>query len=131
VTPAASFRLPPARRLVGVLALLLSAGYAVDAWQTLSMGRWHKPGAAIFPLAVGALLAISGVLVLLERHGGASDPTPATFSLPADGARGVCDLFPCHAGHRQHDRVGAVSPGDDKVQIPAGSWCRASSPDRY
>jgi hypothetical protein len=78
-----SFRLPPARRIVGVLALLLAAVYAVDAWQTLSMGRWHKPGAAIFPIALGLLLAISAISVLLERHGGANDPMPATFALPA------------------------------------------------
>jgi tripartite tricarboxylate transporter TctB family protein len=82
VTPARSLRLPPARRVVGVLALLLAAVYAVDAWQTLSMGRWHKPGAAIFPIAVGLLLAISAISVLLERHGGTDDPVPATFSLP-------------------------------------------------
>ena len=80
---ASSFRLPPARRIVGVLALLLAAVYAVDAWQTLSMGRWHKPGAAIFPIALGLLLAISAISVLLERHGDANDPMPATFPLPA------------------------------------------------
>jgi len=83
VTAITSFRLPPARRIVGVLALLLSAVYTVDAWQTLSIGRWHKPGAAIFPIAVGLLLAISAISVLLERHGGADDPMPATFSLPS------------------------------------------------
>jgi hypothetical protein len=83
VTPARSFGLPPARRIVGVLALLLAAVYTAGAWQTLSMGRWHKPGAAIFPIAVGLLLAISAVSVLLERHRGAEDPMPATFSMPA------------------------------------------------
>jgi hypothetical protein len=83
VTTVSSFRLPPARRIVGVLALLLGAIYIAGAWQTLSMGRWHKPGAAIFPIAVGVLLAISAISVLLEKHGGASDPMPATFSLPA------------------------------------------------
>ncbi len=83
MTPARSFGLPPARRIVGVIALLLAAAYTVDAWQTLSMGRWHKPGAAIFPIAVGLLLAISVFSVLLERHGGTEDPMPATFSLPA------------------------------------------------
>ena len=83
MTAITSFRLPPARRIVGVLALLLSAVYTVDAWQTLSIGRWHKPGAAIFPIAVGLLLAISAISVLLERHGGADDPMPATFSLPS------------------------------------------------
>jgi Tripartite tricarboxylate transporter TctB family len=83
VTPAKRLGLPPARRVVGVLALLLAAVYTAGAWQTLSMGRWHKPGAAIFPIAVGLLLAISAVSVLLERRGGADDPMPATFSLPA------------------------------------------------
>jgi len=83
VTPARSFGLPPARRFTGLLALLLAAIYMVDAWQTLSVGRWHKPGAAIFPIAVGALLALSAISVLLEKHGGADDPMPATFSLPA------------------------------------------------
>jgi hypothetical protein len=83
VTPTTSFGLPRARRLIGLLALLLAAGYTVDAWQTLSVGRWHKPGAAIFPIAVGLLLAISAISVLLEKHGGADDPMPATFSLPA------------------------------------------------
>ena len=83
MTPAERFGLPPARRIVGVLGLLLAAVYTVDAWQTLSMGRWHKPGAAIFPIAVGLLLAISALSVLLERHRGADDPMPATFSLPA------------------------------------------------
>jgi hypothetical protein len=83
VTPTTSFGLPRARRLVGLLALLLAAVYVADAWQTLSVGRWHKPGAAIFPIAVGLLLAISAISVLLEKHGGADDPMPATFSLPA------------------------------------------------
>ena len=83
MTPTRSFRLPPARRFTGLLALLLAAVYVVDAWQTLSVGRWHKPGAAIFPIAVGALLALSAISVLLEKHGGADDPMPATFSLPA------------------------------------------------
>ena len=62
---------------------LLAAAYAVDAWQTLSFGRWHKPGAAIFPIAVAALMALSAISVLLERNGDADDPMPATFALPA------------------------------------------------
>lgn len=83
MTPTTSFGLPRARRLVGLLALLLAGTYGIDAWQTLSVGRWHKPGAAIFPIAVAALLAISAISVLLERHGGTDDPMPATLSLPA------------------------------------------------
>ena len=85
MTPARSLALRPARRFSGLLALLLAAVYVVDAWQTLSFARWHKPGAAIFPIAVAALMAISAISVLLEKHGGADDPMPATFALP-DGA---------------------------------------------
>jgi hypothetical protein len=83
VTPARSFPLPRARRVTALLALLLAAAYVTNAWQTLSLGRWHKPGAAIFPIAVGVLLAISAISVLLERHDGAGQDGPATFSLPA------------------------------------------------
>ena len=83
MTPARRFGLPPARRFAGLLALLLAGTYAFDAWQTLSFGRWHKPGAAILPIAVAALMALSAISVLLERHGGADDAMPATFSLPA------------------------------------------------
>ena len=83
MTPARRFGLPPARRFTGLLALLLAGTYAFDAWQTLSFGRWHKPGAAIFPIAVAALMALSAISVLLERHGGVDDPMPATFALPA------------------------------------------------
>ena len=85
MTPARSFGLPPARRFTGLLALLLATAYAFDAWQTLSFGRWHKPGAAIFPMAVAALMALAAISVLLERHRGTDDPMPASFSLP-DGA---------------------------------------------
>jgi hypothetical protein len=54
-----------------------------NAWQTLSVGRWHKPGAAIFPIVLGALLAISGLSVLFERRGSGDGAMPATFTLPA------------------------------------------------
>jgi putative tricarboxylic transport membrane protein len=83
VTPARSFSLPAARRITALLALLLSALYVTNTWQTLSVGRWHKPGAAIFPIALGALLAISGLSVLFERHGDDDGAMPASFALPA------------------------------------------------
>jgi hypothetical protein len=82
VTPVRSFSLVSARRITALLALLLSAFYVTNAWQTLSVGRWHKPGAAIFPIALGALLAISGLSVLFERRG-SDGAMPATFTLPA------------------------------------------------
>lgn len=82
MTPARSFSLGAARRITALLALLLSAFYVTNAWQTLSVGRWHKPGAAIFPIALGALLAISGLSVLFERRG-SDGAMPATFTLPA------------------------------------------------
>ena len=82
MTPARSIPLVPARRIAALLALLLSALYVTNAWQTLSVGRWHKPGAAIFPIAIGALLAISGLSVLFERRSG-DGTMPASFTLPA------------------------------------------------
>ena len=82
MTPARSIPLVPARRIAALLALLLSALYVTNAWQTLSVGRWHKPGAAIFPIAVGALLAISALSVLFERRSG-DGTMPASFTLPA------------------------------------------------
>ena len=81
MTPERSFSLPTARRYAALLALLLAAVYVTNTWQTLSLGRWHKPGAAIFPIAVGALLAISAISVLLEKHR-ADQSVPSTFSLP-------------------------------------------------
>ena len=82
MTPTRSVSLPAARRYAALLALLLAAGYVTNAWQTLSVGRWHKPGAAIFPIALAALLAISALSVLFERRGG-DGAMPATFMLPA------------------------------------------------
>lgn len=82
MTPARSFSLLAARRIAALLALLLCALYVTNAWQTLSVGRWHKPGAAIVPIALGALLAIAALSVLLERRGGNDGTVPATFTLP-------------------------------------------------
>jgi NADH:ubiquinone oxidoreductase subunit 6 (subunit J) len=76
-TSGRSVPLSSARRVTALLVLLLSGFYAAHTWQTLSIGRWHKPGAAIFPLALAALLAISALSVLLERR---SDDR---FTLPA------------------------------------------------
>jgi hypothetical protein len=84
VTPARSFPLPAARRVTALLALLLSALYLANAWQTLSVGRWHKPGAAIFPIALGALLAISALSVLFERRDDGAMPTSLTLPAGAD-----------------------------------------------
>jgi len=83
VISARRFSLASARRITALLALLLSAFYVTNAWQTLSLGRWHKPGAAIFPIALGALLAVSGLSVLLERRGSGDGAMPASFTLPA------------------------------------------------
>jgi len=69
--------------MAALLALLLSALYVTNAWLTLSVGRWHKPGAAIFPIALGALLAISGLAVLFVRRGGGAGTVRAAVTLPA------------------------------------------------
>ena len=83
MTPERSFPLASARRITALVALLLSGFYVTNAWQTLSFGRWHKPGAAIFPVALAVLLAISALAVLFERRGGDNGAQPATLMLPA------------------------------------------------
>ena len=45
------------RRIVALASLVLTAGYSYYAWTELGFGRWRSPGAAIFPLAVGAIVA--------------------------------------------------------------------------
>ena len=80
MTPGRSFSLASARRITALIALLLAGFYVSNAWQTLSFGRWHKPGAAIFPVALGLLLAISALAVLVERRSGDNG---ATLTLPA------------------------------------------------
>ena len=100
-----------------------------DAWQTLSLGRWHKPGAAIFPIAVGALLAISAISVLLEKHG-ADQSVPAAFSLPtgADLRRLLLLLaafaiyFLVMPDHRKHGGLRAVPT--------ASMWLLSDDPHR-
>ena len=83
MTAGRSFPLASARRITALVALLLAAVYVTNAWQTLSVGRWHKPGAAIFPVALAVLLAISALAVLFERRGGDNGAQPATLMLPA------------------------------------------------
>jgi hypothetical protein len=83
VTPGRSLSLTSARRITALIALLLSGFYVSNAWQTLSFGRWHKPGAAIFPVALGLLLAMSALAVLFERRCEDNGAQPATLTLPA------------------------------------------------
>ena len=83
MTPGRSLSLASARRITALIALLLSGFYVSNAWQTLSFGRWHKPGAAIFPVALGLLLAMSALAVLFERRGEDNGAQPATLTLPA------------------------------------------------
>src|SRR5690242_3066324 len=70
------------RRVVALIGLALSTGYTFYAWQELGFGRRHRPGAAIFPLAVGAIIAIACIAVLLERRDTSDEVHGATFSLP-------------------------------------------------
>ena len=68
--------------------------------ETLSLGRWHKPGAAIFrSQPSGALLAISAISVLLRKARAPTNPMPAAFSLPtgADDLRRLLPLLAAFA----------------------------------
>jgi putative tricarboxylic transport membrane protein len=55
------------RLIAGVAGLLLSLGYGQQAWTTLPMGKIRQPGAAVFPLIVAALMAVSSLMILFEE----------------------------------------------------------------
>lgn len=74
--------LPAGRRIAGYVGLILSLPYVYYAWTELGFGRWRSPGAAIFPIAVAVIVAISSILVLLERQESSEELHGATFTLP-------------------------------------------------
>ena len=55
------------RLIAGLVGLLLSLGYGQQAWTTLPMGKIRQPGAAVFPLIVAALMAVSSLMILFEE----------------------------------------------------------------
>lgn len=55
------------RLAVGLLGILLSAGYALEAYNTLPLGSIREPGAALFPLMVAALMAGAGLAIVVEQ----------------------------------------------------------------
>lgn len=77
------FSLVSGRRIAAAIALIVSAGYTFYAWSELGFGRWHRPGAAIFPIAVGILVAIAAIAVLLERPETSKAAHGDHFTLPA------------------------------------------------
>jgi hypothetical protein len=78
-----SFSLPGGRRIAGAVGLLLSIAYTAYSWSELGFGRWHRPGAAIFPIAVGILLAIASLGVLLEKSETSKAVYGESFTLPS------------------------------------------------
>jgi hypothetical protein len=77
-----NFSVVTGRRITAVIALAVSAAYVFYAWRELDFGRWHGPGAAIFPIAVGVMIAIASIAVLLERAQTSNDVLGTTFTLP-------------------------------------------------
>jgi len=55
------------RLIAGLVGLLLSLTYGQQAWTTLPMGKIRQPGAAVFPLIVAALMAVSSLMILFEE----------------------------------------------------------------
>lgn len=78
-----SFSLVTGRRIAALVGLVFSAAYTYYAWSELGFGRWHRPGAAIFPVAVGLLVAIASIAVLLERPETSNAVHGESFTLPA------------------------------------------------
>ena len=56
------------RMIAGLVGLLLSLAYGQQAWTKLPMGQIRQPGAAVFPLIVAALMAISSLMILFEER---------------------------------------------------------------
>ena len=54
------------RLIAGLIGLLLSLGYGLNAWITLPMGKMSQPGAAVFPLMVAVLMVVSSLVILFE-----------------------------------------------------------------
>jgi putative tricarboxylic transport membrane protein len=74
--------LPAGRRIAGLVGLIFSVPYVYYAWTELGFGRWRSPGAAIFPIAVGVIVALASISVLLERAGKSEEMHGATYTLP-------------------------------------------------
>ena len=55
------------RLIAGFVGLLLSLAYGHHAWTTLPMGLIRQPGAAVFPLIVATLMAVSSLMILFEE----------------------------------------------------------------
>ena len=112
--------------IAGLLALLLAAGLRDERLADAVDRAMAQAGRGDLPDRASALLlAISAISVLLERHGGADDPMPATFSLPAGAdLRRLLLLLAAFAiyflampRHRQHGRLGAVPVGQHVAAV--------------
>ncbi len=55
------------RLIASLIGLVVSLAYGQQAWTTLPMGKIRQPGAAVFPLIVAALMAVSCLMVLFEE----------------------------------------------------------------
>ena len=55
------------RLIASLIGLLVALGYGQQAWTTLPMGQMRQPGAAVFPLIVAALMAVSSLMILFEE----------------------------------------------------------------
>lgn len=77
-----SFSIPAGRRIVGLIGLIFSLPYIYYAWAELGFGRWRSPGAAIFPIAAGIIVAIASISILIEGKQTSEELHGATFTLP-------------------------------------------------
>jgi putative tricarboxylic transport membrane protein len=68
--------------IAGLVGLLLSLGYGQQAWTTLPIGKIREPGAAVFPLIVAALMAVSSLVIFFQEMR-SSDPEEGPLVLPS------------------------------------------------
>jgi putative tricarboxylic transport membrane protein len=72
------------RLIAGLVGLLLSLGYGLQAWITLPMGKMSQPGAAVFPLIVAVLMLVSSLVILFEDMR-SLDSEEGPLGLPSGG----------------------------------------------
>lgn len=71
------------RFITGLVGLLLSLGYTATAVTGLPRGTLAQPGAAIFPIVVGVLMALASVGLIAEQVRLAGQAKDGALYLPA------------------------------------------------
>lgn len=67
---------------MGLAGLLLSLAYGTMGGLTLPMGERATPGAAVFPIVVAALMAVTSLMIVVEQVWGRAGQEEEPLDLP-------------------------------------------------